>query len=413
MRNKILLILLVVSLQGITLATGGSTYTRLGLGEFNYSFSARRFGLGELGYALSDRDFLSYTNPASWNQIGLTRFETGIMINASNQSSSSKSVFNSNSNYTGLMVGFPISRENGISFAAGIVPYTNVGYEVISTEKDNLVDDYTTTYTGSGGIFKFFVGTSYRLPFGFSLGASFDYYNGKINNETSVAFNDTSAFRDATFLREFSYHGIGATFGLISSDLSKLFGESDFKDFRIGLSFSPQISMSSDSTNTFTSLIGDYEFNSGVLKSKLPYRLGIGASFKLTDNYLFVLDYMTQPMSKFSWGNQATSPMQDINKYSFGVEYRPSYDAVGFWKQISLRGGVGYEQTPYIFNGTSINQLSVYAGFSMPIGYENTLDFGFQYGRRGTTDNNLIQENIYKVFISLSFGELWFIQTER
>ncbi len=362
---------------------------------------------------MSDRDFLSYTNPASWNQIGLTRFETGIMINASEQSSSSKSVFNSNSNYTGLMVGFPISRENGISFAAGIVPYTNVGYEVIATEKDNLVDDHTTTYTGSGGIFKFFVGTSYRLPFGFSLGASFDYYNGKINNKTSVAFNDTSAFRDATFLREFSYHGIGGTFGLISSDLSKLFGESDFKDFRIGLSFSPQINMSSDSTNTFTSLIGDYEFNSGVLKSKLPYRLGIGASFKLTDNYLFVLDYMTQPMSKFAWGDQTTSPMQDINKYSFGVEYRPSYDAVGFWKRVSLRGGVGYEQTPYIFNGTSIKQLSVYAGLSMPIGYENTIDLGFQYGRRGTTDNNLIQENIYKVFITLSFGELWFIQTER
>jgi hypothetical protein len=317
-----------------------------------------------------------------------------------------------------MMVGFPISRENGISFAGGIVPYSNVSYELIADENNPLVDPHKTTYKGDGGIFKIFFGTSYRLPFDFSIGASFDYYNGKINNTTSVAFHDSSLYRDATFKRELSYHGIGTTLGLISSDLSKLFGESDFKDFRIGLSFSPQVELSSDSTNTFTSLIGDYEFGSGVLKTKLPYRLGIGASFKVTDNYLFVLDYMRQPMSELSWGNMKTTQLQDISKYSFGVEYRPSYGATSFWKQVILRGGASYENTPYIFNGTSVNQLSLYAGLSLPIdyermGYSNTIDIGFQYGRRGTTDNKLIQENIYKFYIAISFGELWFIPTER
>lgn len=417
MRNKILLLIVFLT-QSVLFASGGSIYTRIGLGELNYNFSARRFGLGELGYALADRDFLSYANPASWNQIGLTKFETGIMVNAVEQSTTSTSVFNSNSYYTGVMVGFPISRENGISFAGGIVPYSNVGYDLIADEKSSLVDPHKTTYKGDGGIYKIFFGTSYRLPFDFSLGASFDYYNGKINNTTSVAFDDSSLFRDATFKREFSYHGIGATLGLISSDLSKLFGESDFKDFRIGLSFSPQVNLSSDSTNTFTSLIGDYEYNSGVTKTKLPYRLGVGASFKLTDNYLFVLDYLQQPMSELSWGGIKTSQMQDISKYSFGVEYRPSYNSTGFLKQVMLRGGASYENTPYVFNGTSVNQLSVYAGLSLPLdferaGFSNTIDIGFQYGRRGTTDNKLIQENIYKFYVTINFGELWFIPTER
>ncbi|MDP3582974.1 MAG: hypothetical protein Q8S39_13660, partial [Ignavibacteria bacterium] len=88
MRNKILLLIVCLT-QSVLFASGGSIYTRIGLGELNYNFSARRFGLGELGYALADRDFLSYANPASWNQIGLTKFATGIMVNAVDQSSTS------------------------------------------------------------------------------------------------------------------------------------------------------------------------------------------------------------------------------------------------------------------------------------------------------------------------------------
>lgn len=417
MRNKILFAT-VIFFQTILFASGGSVYTRIGLGELNYNFSARRFGLGELGYGIADREFLNYANPASWNQIGLTRFETGLMVNAVDQNSANTSVFNSNSYYTGLMAGFPVDRQNGISVAAGIVPYSNVAYELIADESNTLVDPHKTTYKGDGGIFKIFFGTSYRLPFGFSLGASFDYYNGKINNTTSVAFNDSSTFHDASFKREFSYHGIGGTFGLISNDLSTFFGESEFKDFRVGISFSPQVTLSSDTTITFTSLVGDSEFKSGTLKTKLPNRFGIGTSFRLTDNYLFTLDYMTQAMSQLEWGTKTTNQLQDISKYSFGVEYRPSYNTTGFWKQLMLRGGASYENTPYVFNGTSINQLSLYAGFSIPLdfergGYANTIDVGFQYARRGTTDNKLIQENIYKINVSLSFGELWFIQSER
>lgn len=415
MRNKILLLSIFI-IQNFLIASGGSVYTRIGLGELNYNFSARRFGLGELGYSIADRDYLSYANPASWNTIGLTRFETGVMANIVNQSNTSSSVYNTNSYYTGLMFGFPVDRQNGISLVAGIVPYSNVSYELIANEKNPLVDQHKTTYKGDGGIFKFFFGTSYRLPFGLSLGASFDYYNGKTNNTTSVAFDDTSSFHNATFLREFSYHGIGGTFGLISNDLSQILGQNDIKELRVGFSFSPQIQLSSDTTITFNSIVGESVFKSGVLKTKLPLRLGLGASFKYTDNYLFTLDYMTQSMSQLEWGNEKSSRLQDISKYSFGVEYTPSYDAVGFFKQLSLRGGVSYENTPYILNGNTIDQFSVYFGVSIPMKFEysiNSLDIGFQYGRRGTTENKLVQENLYKINFSLSFGELWFIQSER
>lgn len=411
--KKIKILLLIISFQTLAFAGGGSVYSRYGLGEFRYAFSARRIGMGELGYSIADREFLSNSNPASWNQLGLTRFETGIFVNAGDHSSSTKSVFNSTTYFNGLMLGFPIDRSNGIAFVSGITPYTNVSYEILSSEQNNLVEEHKVTYIGEGGLQKLFFGTSYRLPFDFSLGASFDYYIGEINNNTSIVFSDTSKFHDATFKRQFSYHGIGFTAGLISSDLSKFFGASDFKEFRIGVSFSPQVNLSADSASTYVSIIGTYENSTGSIKSKLPMRLGIGASFRITDRYLFSFDYMQQPMSEFELGNIKSNNLQDISKFSFGFEYHPDAKFNDYWSLIMLRTGLSYEKTPYKFNGESINQFSIYAGCSLPLSYENSLDIAFQYGRRGTTDKNLLQENIYRLTFSLSLGELWFIRTER
>lgn len=412
--RKIKILLLTLSLQSLLFAGGGSVYTRYGLGEFKYSFSARRFGMGELGYSVADRDFVSSLNPASWTKISFTRFETGLSVDASTQNSaSSKSVFNSYASFKGLIFGFPISRDNGIAFVSGIVPYTNVSYQVLSSEVSDLVPEHQVTYTGEGGISKLFFGSSYNLPFGFSLGLSFDYYNGRINNNTEIVFGDSTTYHDATFKRQFNYHGIGMTAGLISGDISKLFGASDFKEFRVGFSLSPQVSLSADSSSTYVSLIGTYDNVTGSIKSTLPMRLGIGASFQITDNYLFSLDFMHQPMSKFDLGGVKSNVLQDISKFSFGFEYQPTARYNSFWGLVMLRAGLSYENTPYKFNGESINQTSVYAGCSLPLSWENTLDIGFQYGIRGTTNKNLLQEKVYKFNFSLSIGELWFIQTER
>jgi hypothetical protein len=78
-----------------------------------------------------------------------------------------------------------------------------------------------------------------------------------------------------------------------------------------------------------------------------------------------------------------------------------------------LRGGLSYEKSQYIVNGTSINQISAYTGCSIPLGFDNSLDLALQFGRRGTKDNDLLQENIFNFAVSVSFGEIWFLRSER
>ncbi len=407
-------IILFVLFAGQLFAQGGSVYTRFGIGDLRTPFSARRFSMGELGIALSDRDYLSFMNPAGLNELNLTRFETGIAYGGVNAQNSASSVYHSGVILNGMQTGFPIDREYGISFALGMVPYSEVNYDVETNQSDPLVNLHTAKYSGQGGISKFTAGGSYRLPFNFSLGVTYDYYFGRIENHSSVTFISDSTLSNASFYRETSYHGIGMTAGLITSDLSKLFGISDLREFRLGLVFTPSVTMSADSVDYLTSQVSTITTSTGSIKINLPYRLGFGAAFNLFNKYTISADYMYQPFSQYANNNVKFGYLQDYYKMSLGVEYRDLENRVDdFWKLVILRGGISYEQSQYKINGNGINQFSVYAGIAMPIGYQNTIDLGFQYGKRGTMDSNLLSENIFRFNVTLSLGELWFLRTDR
>jgi len=411
-RIKILSLLLLTSIPLI--AGSGSVYSRYGFGDLRTSFSARRLGMGELGFALSDNDYLSALNPASWSGLRLTRFEASLLYSGFNSQNSASSVYHNNVDFNGMMFGFPIDHDLGISFALGIVPYSEVNYEITQVQNDPLVDPYNLNYKGNGGISKIFFGGSYRLPFDFSLGVTYDYYNGRIEHSAIAEFDPTSSFHQISFTDVTNYHGMSLTTGLISNDLSKYFGSSNFKDFRIGIVFTPAITMSTDSVDNASTSIGTLTNATGSIKTKFPYKLGIGTTFKYTDSYTFTIDYAFQPFSEFTSNGITTNNMQNYYKMGLGFEYRNSDTrSNAFWDHVMLRAGLSYEQSPFKINGTGINQFSVYGGFSLPISYDNTIDFAFQYGRRGTTDNSLVQENIYKFTITLSIGDIWFVRTDR
>jgi long-subunit fatty acid transport protein len=269
-------------------------------------------------------------------------------------------------------------------------------------------------YNGDGGISKIFLSTSYKLPLDFSIGASFDYYTGKIDYNSSISFASTSDFTDASFSKQYSYHGIGYTAGLISTDFAKILGIGGVKNLRFGVIYTSSVPLHCDSLINLTSSTGTTVTALGSSTVNLPYKFGVGVAFLIKDSYQFTLDYLYQPFSQLTFNGVSFPYMQDYRKMSLGLEYRnPDVRTFSFWDQLMLRGGLSYEQSQYIINGTSINQVSIYTGCSIPLGSDNSLDLGFQYGRRGTTDNNLLQENIFNFSISISLGELWFQHSER
>ncbi len=401
--------------QTVSFASGGSLYTRYGVGDVFHYFTARNMSLGGGGYSLlATPDNFSPINPASWSSIKFTQFNIGIIYDGMKLSNNTENVFYSTTKFSGFNLGFPLDKDLGLSMVMGLMPVSNVEYEVDNVLANQIVGSPKFSYVGDGSINKVYLGFSYKLPYDFRIGGTFEYYTGDITYSSTMTFDNTSTFSNATFKKELSYRGIGSTVGLISGDISKLFDNSIISNWRLGLTFVISPNLNTDSTETSITKIGSNTTQSALVSTNLPVKIGIGTSFILNKNYLILVDYIFQPWSKFTFNNVADNNLRNLTRFSLGFEYKNSgASRTGFWEQIKFRGGLSYEQTQYRILGEDINEYGIYGGFSIPIGPLSNLDVGISYGVRGTKNLNLIQENFIKTSVSISFGELWFIRRER
>jgi len=408
------IIILLSLFSSATFAGGGSLYTRWGIGNLQVDYSARKLGLGGSGIALVDYTYLNTLNPAGWYKLNQTRIAAGINFSGLNISDGTNDAFYTDGSVTGFTMGFPIQRDYGLTLVAGLVPYSNVEYEVVDQRTDPIGGDYSMNLSGTGGLSKIFVGSSVILPFDIAFGAAFELYTGKIEFNSSIDFPADNTNRDALYTKAYKYEGTGANFGLLSGNLSDLIGIEEVTDLRLALTYNLATNLDTDTSLTSNSSIGETVINSALVNTHIPERLGVGLSFQYNRDYLFLIDYIYQPWSNYKMNGLTSTKMKDMQRYSFGFEYQNHDRRIrSYWDEIRWRGGLSYEETQYIMNGEDINQFSIHAGFSLPFGFGNTVDFGFQYGFRGTTDSNLLKENIFNFSVSLSMGEFWFVRQER
>ncbi len=407
--NLYILLFLLIALPAF--AQSSTPYTRYGIGDLDYANSARRSSIGSLGTAVFDKNFISVLNPASWSEINNTRVEFNSSYYGLFLKTNDINTYYGTFDVKGFNFAFPISEKYGISSAFGLVPYSTVSYNsVVNYSSTNSTDDYSLQYKGEGGLTKLFIGGSYRLPFNLSIGASFDYYFGTLKYFASTNFINSSNL-NATYEKKLSPKGLGTTIGLISPDFSSLFGNGVISNFRIGFSLNYIAALSTDTIYSAVSATGIDTVNYGSTDIKIPNRYSVGMALTLNKKFLVSLDYLFQPWSKFVYQNKTSGYLRDASKYSLGFEYDPAYEpGQTFWEQIIWRAGLSFEQTQYFIDGQGINQFTVGGGFSLPLTLENTIDVGINYSMRGTTEFNLIKENLLQINFGISLGDVWFIR---
>ncbi|MBN1299647.1 MAG: hypothetical protein JW995_00380 [Melioribacteraceae bacterium] len=420
--KKIIYIVILSITTGNIFSQNTSLYTREGIGDNQYSSSARRLGLGGMGLALIDETHISSINPAGWANVNLTRMEAGLNYGGVLMSDINGSAYYSNFSFSGFTVGIPIHKDYGIVGALGVVPVSDVNYKVTSENLDaicsdcsDIEDDFNSVlFEGTGGLSKIFIGSSYKLPFGFIIGASFNYYTGKIDYKTELQFNEFSSLDNVMYTQKRSFYGIGSSFGLITDDLASIFDSKSIENFRFAFYYDVVSNLKTDTSLISSTSIGTITKNKGIVDSKIPYKIGIGAGLTWNKNYVILFDYLYQPWSEYEFNNLPGS-LRDLSRASVSVEYYNSdrRTSANIWDMLVLRGGISYENSQYLIGNTGINVLSLYLGFSMPIGVGNTLDFAFEYGNRGKKREGLVKEDIFKAAVSISFGELWFFRPDR
>jgi hypothetical protein len=402
-----------ILISNLSIAQRTSTYTRYGLGDVYYSYSARTLAMGNAGSAMINSDYVEILNPASWSNLSRTRIEFSFAYDELRLSNQNESKYYGDGIFKGFTFAFPVSKDYGIGVAMGIVPYTLLNYEVQEKATNETTGNYTSTYLGKGGLSKVFIGGTYKLPIDFILGATLEYYFGNIKYTSKIEF-DNNSYYPAEYELAYGPTGFGTTIGFITPDMSGLLNAGSISDLRFGLSANLISKLDTDTSFVNRSSTIVDSIGTGKTKMEVPMRLNAGLHIAFVNVYNIALDYFYQPWTDFKLSGINQLNLNDVHKLSLGFEYRPQrVPGISFWEQIMLRAGLSYEMSQYKVNGNELKQYSVFGGFALPLTDENTIDFGFEYSVRGKTENNLLEEQYIIFNLGISFGDIWFLRYEK
>ena len=362
---------------------------------------------------------INTTNPASYTAIDSLNFifEFGIEGRLSKFETDVSSMKTNDVNFSYLAMSFRISDK--LASAMGVSPYSTVGYQVVVSDELPESGAYQTSYSGTGTISKAYIGLAYQPIDNISVGFNLSYLFGQLDRNSELIFADPSMYSVYRYsqirIRDFYFDfGLQATLPL-KNDKEVTFAaifanRPDFTEFATDIIQKQYSYYNGQATVTDVDTISFREEEQGELV--LPYTFGGGLSFRKKNVYEINVDYIHQNWSEATFFGEPSQFLTDLNKFAIGGEWIPEkYSIRSLVKRIAYRAGFRYEQSYHAFDGHQINDFGISFGVGVPM-YRSasTMNIGFELGKRGTTDYNLVLENYAKVNFSLNLHDLWFMK---
>jgi hypothetical protein len=148
-------------------------------------------------------------------------------------------------------------------------------------------------------------------------------------------------------------------------------------------------------------------------KYKLPMKSIIGVGFGKRDKWHVGAEYQNQDALQSEGFTNITNSSYNYeksNRISLGGFYLPKINSISsYWERVTYRAGLRIEKIGLAVDGTgtganftSIDDFGMSFGLGLPLKQLSTVNLALEYGKRGTTSNNLIEENYFNVRLSLS-----------
>ena len=368
-------------LEAQTNATTSSPYSRFALGRpENTGFSAILAQGGS--YTAFQNDsvapfYINQGNPASYSYNKLTTYEFGARYGFYQYTDSQNGlVKKQNGGFNYISFAFPIKRNMGAAF--GLLPFSNVGYDVTTYENVDQIGQIKNSYQGSGGINQVYGGFAMR-PFekvlrnfsksktcdtlrkqgkykvvkrkkfilkslsSLSVGTNVSFMYATINYATRKYFpaNFGSVFNTKDFT-ETQMHDVYFQGGAqMSFDIDSIGKHNLKKNIKITVGYSASlpkdmaVNVTHMSCNFSQGSYGN-ELNFDTFsyqpnykgKIHLPLMHSFGIGIKRGESFSMLLDAGIQQWSKFSFLGDNQN-LRDQYRFSVGMQYLPSRNAIG------------------------------------------------------------------------------------
>lgn len=387
---------LIISLLMCGSLFAGSVLSSKGMGLNYYHPNARAMGMGGIGIALADAFTISRTNPAGLIAINTTRISLQYFGERNQYMDNAESAVSNYSNFDGFT--FAIPYGNKIKISGGLSPFTRIDYNLSFA---NSLNDYTYTKSvqGQGGLNVFQLGFCFGIGSRIAVGVSTRYIFGKLTETWNILYDDPDF---AQTKDEFVSKNRG--FGFKTGILIR-----PFNALTLGATYTPEISLDYDTEIQYTFI--EAEETSGSIR--LPRSWGAGITYRAGNFALLGLEYGQKEWTSYELNGESAIGTKDTYWFSAGTEIQASQNPLdSYFKRIAFR--FGFKQEPFFFMDPEMNTLTEQTftvGLGLPL-YMNVaqIDVAFSYGKRGNIHTNGISEEIYRLSVSLTGGEKWFIR---
>ncbi|MDT0558495.1 hypothetical protein RM697_07550 [Ichthyenterobacterium sp. W332] len=427
-KKLIIVFIAVFAIKSYAQQGTASPYSFYGIGTLKFKGTVENRSMGGLSI-FSDSIHINLRNPAFYtgknirrynNESRPVKFTVGGSYNSLNLIAANGEEQASSTTFDYLALNVPLGK---FGFGFGLLPFTSVGYKL---ESLNTAGDPANRYSGEGGLNKAFIGFAYQLTNNFRIGIDGQYNFGNVQNN-AIAFIYDSQGNPVQFqTREDNRSDLsGLNFDVGLAYNAKI---NDKYEVMASVAYTPKSNLTSNNTRSLSSVVINAITGSEFVVSTidqdlslnnlektdltLPSRFSFGAGIGKPLKWFVGAEYTKVNTSQFSNPiiTNSSTTFEDASSFSFGGFFIPDYNSFSsYFKRVVYRAGVRFEGTGLNINNESINEFGISFGAGLPVGgaFSNA-NIGFEFGQRGTTNQNLIQENFFTLSISLSLNDRWF-----
>jgi hypothetical protein len=396
--------------------SSASTYSALGLGEFNYSGVTQNQGMGGLGISFGTGWGVNYMNPALSTRNTIFNFQAALNYKRINVTSATGKETIDGGGLSYAALSFPV-KSGKRTFGMGLGQISSVNYSIIVRGEVNNSDfNSINRVEGEGGISEAYLSYGFVVAKNLSLGIHGSYLFGStIRTNQLVLLNPEEAefgfqteyyerltVSDATYKAGAHYYfkagpksniHLGATY--------HAFGNINGKEFAKIADFGQASRPNSD---------GDILRNNEKGTVFIPSNLGYGISYEKINKFVIGLEAQMQNFSQYRSFSGVQGELGDTYRVALGGQLIPNFSTVSnIFKRSTIRFGIEYQQTPFILNQTQISDIGINFGASVPINSLSLMNFAVKFGSRGTLNNNLIKEDYFGITLGFSLNDnTWF-----
>jgi len=388
--------ILLLVLTGTTVQAS-SVLSSYGPGLYYRFPSARAMGMGGASIAVVDPTSVSRLNPAANTRLSVTTVMLQFFYEGNQYSDATSGANTGYANLDGFQFAVPLG--NQMSANIGMQPLTRMDYHV-SLDKSLDGFDYTKRVQGEGGLNTLDISFCWAPTHFFSFGLTGHYIFGRFKETWWVEYEDPAILKTRDV---YSTNGSAVNF-----TLGFMFYPSERLAF--GAVYTPKKEIVNKTT--FTPVF-EYETPKVDGYVTLPASLGFGAQYLAAKNFRLAADYEIQDWTEFEMSGRNPVDMANVQRISLGAEYKPSLDPLAaYFKKCTYRAG--FATLPFYGkdrDGDIIRETWFTVGAGMPMFHGlSQVDISIGFGRRGDLSKNGIKEDLFRVGVSITGGERWFLR---